>query len=1008
MLFALLLAVGLAEPDLRLELTRESLAGTHHRYRQYIDGTPVVGGEVNVTVRPDGGREEVRTMAMPPAGPRVRSARGVWINVNGVARPATRAVEDDGVGIIVRYLDPETGAVLHTEQNYFRSRASRVFDPNPVAKLNAPELRDMEDADAAVPPAAYSDVEIEANASGPLGGPWAQIADFQSPSIPPVDGAASLQLDRSEDGFEDVNAYFHIDRSQRHLQSLGYAGARAVAAYPIETDTHAAGGGDNSFFIMTPAVAGHGRLYFGDGGTDDAEDSDLVVHEYAHAIHEWISPSTFLGAYDSETRAISEGFGDYWAFSASYAPSLASGRDPYCLADWDARCWTNPPGDRCAYPEGADCLRRMDSSKTVADLLRGNLSGTEHLNGEIWSSALTDFFVAMVQRYGLVEGRRVADITVLESMFGAPPWPDFASIARRMVAADRFVSGGRNSDAICGAMRRRGIFTECAGVPRGELTVVPGLGSGVTVPDNDPEGVSLSAFVSDPRPIEKLMVSVDIRHRGRGELRVQLIAPDGTVARLYEPSAERVADLVTTFGRDSAPIESLDVFRGRPAAGEWRLRIIDVAFADVATVMSWSLVIQFAGDSPVDARPSATGRRQVVPVVGRTPGANGTFFTTDLRLLNAQTREVQATLIFTPSVTDGRGEFAAVRVALSAGRTFATDDVVRNFFATAGTGQLEILGDVIVSTRTSTPSNDGTSGFSAPAMEGGAVDGETIHIAHLRNDESSRSNIGFAEVSGHLTRVTVRAGGAASVYDVFPFSHLQVPLAARGEVVHAEVAVEGEGEIIAYGAVVDNRSGDATFVAATEGPLQAHWLAPAISDRGALGTDWRTDLAVTRPATITYTTGGESVTRSVAVTARFEDAVATLFDRPGTTGIMRGEGFVSARIWTPGTYGQSIEFAAPVNETRHILHVDQSPEWRTNIGLLSDIDSVVRVSLFNADGALVKADERPVPAFAVVQFPLETRVVNGYVRVEVLSGRVTAYGSLVDNRTGDPSFIPAR
>ena len=1008
MLLTLLFAIGLAGPDLRRELTRESLTGTHSRYRQYIDGSPVIGGEVNVTVRRDGAREELRALAMPPFGPRIRSVRGVWVNVNGSARLATRTIEHDGVGTTVRYLDRESGALLREEQNYFRGKPARVFDPNPVAALNAPELRDMEDASAAVPAAAYREVEIEANETGPLGGPWVQISDFQGPSIPPVDGAAAFQFDRSEDGFEDVNAYFHIDRSQRHLRSLGYVGPRAVAAYPIETDTHAAGGGDNSFFIMSASPAGEGRLYFGEGGTDDAEDSDLVIHEYAHAIHEWISPATFLGHFDSETRAISEGFGDYWAFSASYGASLASGRDPYCLADWDARCWANPPGDRCAYPEGADCLRRMDSSKTVADFVHGNVSGTEHLNAEIWSSALTAFFVTMVQRYGVDEGRRIADITVLESLFGAPPSPAFASIANRMIAADRFISGGRNSDAICGAMRRKGILTQCGEVPRGELTVIPGRGRGVTVPDNESDGVTLGAFVTDPRSIERLMVSVDIRHRGRGELRVQLIAPDGTVARLYEPSAERAPDLITTFGRDSAAVDSLDVFRGRPALGEWRLRIIDVAFADVATVMSWSLVIQFAGDTAFSERPPGPGRRQVVPVVGRTPGANTTFFTTDVRLLNVQPHDVETSLIFTPSVTDGRTEFAAVKIRVPAGGAFATDDVVRNLFASAGTGQLEIIGEVIVSTRTSTPSDGGTSGFSAPAIEGGAIDGQTIHIAHLRNDDSFRSNIGFAEVAGHLTRVVVRVDGTMSSYDIFPFSHLQVPVMVRGETLHVEVTVEGEGQIIAYGAVVDNRSGDSTFVPGMSTSLQEHWLAPAISSRGALGTTWRTDLAVTGPATVTYRTGGESVTRALPVTARFEDAVATLFDRPGTIGTLSGEGFVSARVWTDGTYGQAVWFSGPVNGTQFILHAEHSAEWRTNIGLMSDIESSVRVSLFSADGALLDAHDRLVPPFTVVQFPLEDPVINGYVRVEVLSGRVTAYGSVIDNRTGDATFVPAR
>ena len=43
----------------------------------------------------------------------------------------------------------------------------------------------------------------------------------------------------------------------------------------------------------------------------------------------------------------------------------------------------------------------------------------------------------------------------------------------------------------------------------------------------------------------------------------------------------------------------------------------------------------------------------------------------------------------------------------------------------------------------------------------------------------------------------------------------------------------------------------------------------------------------------------------------------------------------------------------------------------------------------------------------LVQLPLPNAVVNGRVRVEA-SESVFAYGSLVDNRTGDPTFISAQ
>src|SRR4029079_10247820 len=100
---------------------------------------------------------------------------------------------------------------------------ARVFVANPVEKLNAPSLRDDNNSSAAVPDRAYSVVDLEVNPSGPLGGPYCQIVDSQPPSIAPVDSSSSLLLSRGESGFEDVNAYFHVDRSQRYLQSLGYS-----------------------------------------------------------------------------------------------------------------------------------------------------------------------------------------------------------------------------------------------------------------------------------------------------------------------------------------------------------------------------------------------------------------------------------------------------------------------------------------------------------------------------------------------------------------------------------------------------------------------------------------------------------------------------------------------------------------------------------------------------------------------------------------------------------------
>ena len=60
-----------------------------------------------------------------------------------------------------------------------------------------------------------------------------------------------------------MNAYFHVDRSQRHLQELGYRGVRSVVPYSIPVDPHGASGLDNSYYIagaQDVQIDGQGRL----------------------------------------------------------------------------------------------------------------------------------------------------------------------------------------------------------------------------------------------------------------------------------------------------------------------------------------------------------------------------------------------------------------------------------------------------------------------------------------------------------------------------------------------------------------------------------------------------------------------------------------------------------------------------------------------------------------------------------------------------------------------------
>ena len=1017
---ALALSVRAAEPDLRLELTRQSLLGTHERYRQYVDGLPVTDGEMNVSpgrTRYDlaSGSERRTRLTTNAAG-----AELVAINWNGAVRFADRIVrEERPLQRIAYFYDAETGALLYRQPLYFTAKPARVFDPNPVASLNDPSLRDQNDSAAAVPPQAYRDVTLPDE----LNGPYARLVDLAPPAVAPPGVAQSFLFNREQDGFEDVNAYFHVDRNQRYLQSLGYSGPRAIAPYAVPIDAHAANGSDNSFFLPSASQAGFGTLYFGEGGTDDAEDADLIVHEYGHALLEWIAPGTFAGTFSSQARAMSEGFGDYWAFSSGYEVRSVSGRDPFCFADWDARCWTDAAAQQCSYPVGSDCLRRLDSTKTMAGYELSDTAGVEHRNGQIWSSALREIHVSLVSRYGFEEGRRVASRIVLEALFGAPPHPTFAAIATRMLEVDGLLHGGINGPLICTVMSARGILSgfPCASVPRGELTHYQSSAGEIAIPENAPEGIISTITIDDPRTIERIGVRVDIQHSARGDLRITLVAPDGREILLQNLSFERTADIHTTYGIDVAPAQPLEALRGLSAAGTWQLRVADQRALDTGRLLSWGLVLQLTGDTPAGERPRPEGPQQTIPVVANVIGSTGRHYVSELRLANSADTQCTATLIFTPSGQNGRVEFAAVDVALAAGQTVTFDDVVQTLFSTVGSGSIEIIGDVLAMSRTYAPSGSGTLGQQVPPrLDTTAFNGPPLLLTGIESDSTFRANVGFTETAGGMGIIRVqRAGGRTTEHTILPFSHLQIPVTANGSVTVS--ILSGDPRVVAYASVIGPNE-DPLFIAGVSFPVTTRdEIAPAISAVGALGRRWTTDLWITSvassgplAATFIDPVRKDVVTRPLpplraGETRRLDDVVASLFGREAAGAIVLSLPpgvFAAARIATE--YSQGVPFLTTEGPAeQHLLFIENSDRYRTNIGITGVGSALAEVIVYDASGA--EAERRLLEMEnGLAQFPVTAHVVNGRALVRILDGKARAYASFIDNATGDATFIPAQ
>jgi hypothetical protein len=330
-------------------------------------------------------------------------------------------------------------------QRSFVDATGRVFAPSPVVTLQNLTLRDLADSEQTVFGPAYQTVTLrDVTQDGNLYrliGPYVALADFEQPTIPvPAPNSPSFEFARDHVGFEAAMVYYHLDRAQRYLQELGYAD---ILAFPVEVDAHGVNGADNSHFIPSTD-----QLAFGDGCVDDAEDADVIYHEYGHAIQDdqvedWgVSGSGLL-----QTRSLGEGFGDYWA--SSVASQIGGGFDDAQVYDWD-----RGPADPCWSG------RRVDGTLTLEDF------GSDiYRNGSIWSSALWEIRGAT--------GAGVADRLVIESHFGLPTNVTYAQNASSIALADGLLYSGTHMETIVAAFTKRGIEVDTTGFAPDTLS--PGL-----------------------------------------------------------------------------------------------------------------------------------------------------------------------------------------------------------------------------------------------------------------------------------------------------------------------------------------------------------------------------------------------------------------------------------------------------------------------------------------------------------------------------------------------------
>ena len=341
------------------------------------------------------------------------------------------------------------GAILK-EINYARHLlkdtlvAAKVFKPDPLTTLNKQYggiYIDNNDVNDTWINNAYFTVNlpISFNDSSQLfllENGFVRIEDFESPNIlPTTNTTPNFIFTRNQPGFEECNIVYHITQFQNYIASIGYD---TLLTDGITADAHGQFGTDNSVFVRN---GGNPTLSFGTGGVDDAEDADVIIHEYCHGIS-WSANGN--DNFSNERAGLDEGVADY--FATSYSRSLNT-YNWENMFSWDGHnsFWTG---------RIANTTTNYGTTNDMYQL------------GEIWNSAMSAISTNL--------GNFITDRLMLESLHFFTNNTTLPEAAMYVLKADTLLFNGMNTPNICAHFQLRNILnSNCLPVSIAEIQNSP-------------------------------------------------------------------------------------------------------------------------------------------------------------------------------------------------------------------------------------------------------------------------------------------------------------------------------------------------------------------------------------------------------------------------------------------------------------------------------------------------------------------------------------------------------
>ncbi len=345
---------------------------------------------------------------------------------------------------------------------------------------------------------------------------------------------------------------------------------------------------------------------------------------------------------------------------------------------------------------------------------------------------------------------------------------------------------------------------------------------------------------------------------------------------------------------------------------------------------------------------------------------------------------------------------------------------------------------------------------------------KTLSLQQIAQSTKFRTNLGIAEGSGSAASGSIRVyDDDGTLLKTVPFSllpgeHQQLNsfLATNGiaslEDGRIEITVESStGAVSAYASVLDNLTTDPLAVMPAIPPQisATRFILPGIADLNNGAANFHSDIRIynggSSPVTLTPTyypqsnpggaTAGTAFTVAPGKVKTFDNALPAMFNVTNSGGsilfianaassvVITGRTYsidVSDNPTKGGTFGQFIPGVTPTDgigagdKPLQILQLEQSANFRSNLGLveLTGNPVHVRISLYLPDSKVTPTTELDLAAnefrqlSSVIAGLNPGSTYNARISVEVVSGtgRVSAYGSVIDNATNDPTYVPAQ